>query len=264
MEDAVFEVQGNRVVPTKWATGPWYANALHGGAPAAFFVREFERAESPVPMHLARITVDILRPVPREELRLETREKRAGRKVQLLEASLFHGETEVARAACLRIRTAEVPLPLHISPAVDLPRPRGDEPRYDFPQRGGFMEALDVRFVRGSYAKPGPATAWGTLGSHSSPAKRIPRWCTWPRSPTVETGLSALALSTELTYINADLNIVIDRTPRGEWFALDAATYPGEGHGTAESTVFDEWGRIGRALQCIYFDAPLERVPRVA
>ncbi len=264
MEDAVFEVEGSRVVPTKWATGPWYANALHGGAPAALFVREFERSGSAAPMHLARVTVDILRPVPREELRLETREKRPGRKIQLLEASLYHGETEVARAVGLRIRTAEVPLPLHNTPAVDLPRPRGDEPRYDFPQRGGFMEALDVRFVRGSYAKPGPATAWGTLG--------IPLVAGEKNSPMVHVaaltdcgnGLSALALSTELTYINADLNIIIDRAPRGDWFALDAATYPGEGHGTAESTVFDEWGRIGRSLQCIYFDAPMERVPQVA
>ncbi len=40
--------------------------------------------------------------------------------------------------------------------------------------------------------------------------------------------------------------------PKGEWIGVDAATLPRpNGVGTAESTLFDGEGRIGRALQTL-------------
>ncbi|HUF85303.1 MAG TPA: thioesterase family protein, partial [Acidimicrobiia bacterium] len=57
------------------------------------------------------------------------------------------------------------------------------------------------------------------------------------------------------TFINPDLTIYLHRIPNGEWVGLDALTVPeAEGVGVAESVLFDEQGRIGRAVQSLLLD----------
>src|SRR4029450_11828684 len=70
-----------------------------------------QRAQGGDGMMIARLTVELLRPVPVSVLAVETRLLRPGRKVQLVGASLHAGDTEVARATALRIRTADLPVP---------------------------------------------------------------------------------------------------------------------------------------------------------
>ena len=102
-------------VATELARGPWDPNAQHGGAPSALLARAIERHDvqtgEGASVRVARLTIELLRPVPLGRVEVAVRTLRPGRKVQLIEATLSADGTEVARAAGLRIREADRPLP---------------------------------------------------------------------------------------------------------------------------------------------------------
>ena len=91
---------------------------------------------------------------------------RPGRKVQLVEASLFSADTEVARCIALRIRRAELELPAdpaarrapagsRVAASPDMP-PWAAQATY----RAFHSAGVEHRFVAGSFEQPGPATDW--------------------------------------------------------------------------------------------------------
>jgi Thioesterase-like superfamily len=117
---ALFVPDRGRLRPTDLARGPWSPDALHGGPIAAVLARAVEACDTLVPMRVARLTVELLRPVPLAPLLVTARIVRAGKRVQLVEGSVIAGETEVARVTALQIRTAAVPVP---EPAPLAPTP---------------------------------------------------------------------------------------------------------------------------------------------
>src|SRR5947209_18218182 len=56
--------EDGRFVASELARGPWDADAQHGGAPAALLMREFERIPAADGLQIARVTYELLRPVP--------------------------------------------------------------------------------------------------------------------------------------------------------------------------------------------------------
>src|ERR1700752_1484481 len=103
----VFACSQGCFVATEFARGPWDANALHGGAPAALLMRAFEQLPAPEGLSLARVTYELLRPVPVGPLEIQAEVTRPGRRVQLLEGSISTDGIEVVRARALRIRAAD-------------------------------------------------------------------------------------------------------------------------------------------------------------
>ncbi|TMB59060.1 MAG: thioesterase family protein, partial [Deltaproteobacteria bacterium] len=81
MPDALFERDGARFVPSELCRGPWSPEAQHGGPPAALLARSAERFEGGEEMQVARLTVELLRPVPLVPLTVAARWARPGRKV---------------------------------------------------------------------------------------------------------------------------------------------------------------------------------------
>ena len=106
-DQALFELLDERVTPegasldvrpTPFTGGPWSAKHQHGGAVSALMARALEAVPTPVQMRLARISLDMFRGVPLEDLRVETRIIRAGLRIQAIEARLLHGGHPVAHA----------------------------------------------------------------------------------------------------------------------------------------------------------------------
>ena len=65
-------------------------------------------------------------------------------------------------------------------------------------------------------------------------------------------GVSATLDYHRYVFINTDLTVHLMRMPAGEWVLLDAVTYPEpNGVGLADTALFDERGRIGRASQTL-------------
>jgi hypothetical protein len=251
----IFTVEGERVIASELARGPWDPNAQHGGAPAALIMRAFEQLEPDPSLQLARVTYELLRPVPLGQLRLSAQVVRPGKRVQLLEASLFTPDgTEVVRARALRIRRAAVE-----AVATDEPVPPGPAtaelgaPGPGDPGVTMFApSALELRFIEGAFREPGPATAWFRMhvplvaGESPSPLQRLAAAADFPN------GIGSILSWSEYVFINPDLTIYIEREPVGEWICLKAEMRVRNGGvGFAEAMLFDEQGRVGRSLQAL-------------
>jgi acyl-Coa thioesterase superfamily protein/acyl-CoA thioesterase superfamily protein len=263
MASSLFEIDGDSLLPTELARGPWSPEALHGGPVAALLARAGERVAADAPMHPARLTIELLRPVPLAPLRTTARVARPGRKVQLVEISLASGEREVARATLLRIRSAPVPLPEGADAVqrADAPEVGPEDAR---PLRPAFApgehrafhnHATEHRAARGSWSEPGPIVDWIRLrypvvaGEAPTPLQRV------AAAADFGNGISWVLPYQDYTFINPDLTIALHRLPEGEWICLDAATLPSPGGvGIAESALYDVRGRIGRGVQTLLLE----------
>jgi acyl-coenzyme A thioesterase PaaI-like protein len=258
--DPLFSVESELLRPSELARGPWSRDALHGGPVAALLARTAESAPAPGPMHPARLTIELLRPVGFAPLRASARVLRPGRKVQLVEASLHTGDTEMARATLLRIRSEPVPMPETVAGGDVTPPPGPDSVPPTRPAwRGGDLayhsHATEHRVVRGSWGELGPCTDWIRLrspllaGEALTPLQRV------AAAADFGNGISSALPYGAYRFINPDLTIHLHRLPAGEWVCLDAATYPAaNGVGTAECHLYDERGRIGHSAQSLLIE----------
>src|ERR1700755_631221 len=108
---AIYRVEGNSVVTSPDAAGPWDPRMQHGSAPAALVVWTAEAIPTPEPMQIARVTIDLMRPVRVAPLTLEREVLRQGRKIQLCAVRLLADGVVVVGATVLRIKTRALTLP---------------------------------------------------------------------------------------------------------------------------------------------------------
>ena len=263
--DALFEPAGDgRYTPTALTRGPWNPAHQHAGPPAALLAHELERAAAIADGQVARMAVDILRPVPVSgALRVDVRVLRGGRRVEQLEALLVaeDGGVELMRARAWRIRREAVALP-DGAVAPD-PPPRGPSglpaaPRPSFwTDDVAYFDALEWRFAAGDFEAPGPAVAWSRL--------RVPLVAGADAATPLEhllvmadaaSGISAAMDWTRFSFANVDFSVVLQRPPAGEWLAMDARTHPGpDGAGLCVATLSDTGGAVGVSTQALFVAA---------
>lgn len=262
MDDALFHPDGDRLVPTELTRGPWSPTAMHGGPVAAVLARAAERVESVLPMHPARLTVELMRPVPIVPLRTVARVLRPGRKVQWVEVELRTDDALVARATLLRIRHETIPWPatvaggdttrLFVGPedagVIRAPWTEGYPPAY-------HSTATEHRIVRGAWGALGPTLDWIRLRI-AVVAGETPTPLQWVAAVAdFGNGISSALPYDSYLFINPDLTITLHRLPATAWVALDAVTFPEpQGVGVAESVLYDERGRIGHAAQTLLLE----------
>jgi hypothetical protein len=257
--EALFQPDGAHLVPTEYSRGPWTPDALHGGPVAAVLARAVESCATDDPMHVTRLTVELLRPVPVAPLSVSATVTRPGRKVQLVEARISSGDRDVAWARALRIRLLppghdSVPGP---RPGANPGAPPGPDAGYSSPEPLGGYRAFhsagaEMRFVVGHFDQRGPASVWVRLnvpvvpGEEPSPLQRV------AAAADFGNGVSSELDFEHYVFINPDLSVHLHRPATGEWVCLDAATHLGiPGVGVAESGLWDVDGPIGRALQSL-------------
>lgn len=253
-DDALFIPDGNSFLPTDLARGPWTPKALHGGPVAALVVRTIERCSPEGGQQLARLTLELLRPVPTSRLNVTAFLVRPGRKVQLVDAVVESGGVEVAWARGLRIRMApEACRAVPTVPEDPAPPPPEDgirTPNMTDGYRAFHNQGVEIRFVKGRFDAVGPAAAWFRL---RQPIIAGEEPSAWQRAAAVSdfgNGISAELDFASNIFINPDISVSLTRPPVGEWICLDARTRFGTpGIGTTESVLWDLQGRIGRAVQ---------------
>jgi hypothetical protein len=263
MSEAIFHVDGDLLIPTVLARGPWTPDAQHGGPPSALLAHAIERSDDGAAFVVVRMTVELLRPVPIAPLQVRTRLARPGKKVQLVEASLVVAatDTEVARATGLRMRRTSLPIPEGAAPHGALPPPSaGAASRPPWAARldyeGFHSGGAELRFVAGTFERPGPAAAWIRLrvplvaGEATSPLCRV------AVAADFGNGISWVLDRTQgYRFINPDLTIALHRHPVGEWVGLESVTAPDTlGVGIAESRLYDQHGPLGRSIQTLLLE----------
>ena len=234
--------------------GPWSASSQHGGPPSALLVREIECYQPRDGHRLARVSVDILTPVPVAPLTISVAELRTGKRVQLLEATAQAAGRTVLIGRAWRIAAASADFPAGAPELV----PGGVKPTAQdrmFPQAwhsGGYLSAIDWCFEAGSFAADGPARAWARPTVALVDGEPM---TAWQRVLTVGdsgSGISACAPPEEYPAINCDFSVVLHRDPVGEWIGMDSRTVVTPGAGAlTQTTVFDAAGMAGLATQTL-------------
>ena len=235
---------------TVHTTGPWDERFQHGGPPSALLGRAIENVAPREDVMVARVTVEILGPIPVGDLDLRAAVVRPGRSVELVEAVLSADGRDVARASAWRVlRTAANPIPSRHEPAPPLPEESVDL-EHDWVD--GYLSAIEWRFARGHFMERGPAAAWSRL--------RVPLVPDEPPSPlqrVLAVADSGNGISSELNmkkwhFINPELTVHLHREPVGEWICLDASTsISTSGVGLATSVLSDLDGPVGVGAQIL-------------
>ena len=234
--------------------GPWSAGAQHGGPPSALAARALQLHEPDEGQRLARVAVDILRPVPLGKITVRTRMVRPGRRVALLEAVLEADGQEVlhARGWRLAIPDGEVP-GIGAGPAP--PPIPAEHPLPAFPggHMTGYLQNIDWRYVgAGGFDLPGPAVVWARPKIPLIPGEELSPMCRALLLGDSGSGVSSALDPVKFLFINTDLTVILPRDPVGEWLLLDSVSTIGErGTGLAETTLSDAHARCGTAVQTL-------------
>ena len=160
--DAIFRVDGNRVLTSPDAAGPWDPGMQHGSAPASLVVWAAEAIPTPVPM---RYRARHHRPdAPGAGGAADARDRSAARRAQ--DPAL---RDQAARRRCRRGRRhraqdqdagADAACPDVADLPVELPGP--DQSRVEPANFSSspFVTGMSLRAARGSFGVPGPGAIW--------------------------------------------------------------------------------------------------------
>lgn len=248
---------GDAVVATGLARGPWNPGEAHGGAPAALVAGAIEALDGD--FAVSRLALDFLGAVPLDlPLQVEAEVRKPGKRFQLVDAVLRGGGRDLVRAQAVRLRRAAQDAPASPGPARPPSREAYaehtglilDEDAERAP--GFFPDAMEIRVVDGAPGT-GAATAWFRLrvpvlpGAAPSPLQRA------VAAADFANGLSFRVPIADWLFVNCDLTVHLSRDPVGEWIALAARTDLGdEGAGLAAGTLFDHRGRVGTVAQSLF------------
>ncbi len=256
LDAAYIELGDDLLQATALTRGPWHPDHQHAGPPSALITRSVERAGRVDGLtHLARLTVNLIRPVPIGECRIETAADYIGRSAGHYSGRLTAEGKELARFTALMQREDEIPVP-DGTPGHPLPQaPKSPDAskvvRMPFHDTFGYGDLVENRVAEGRFFD-GPCAAWFRLKYALVRGEAPTSYQRAAVAADSGNGVSASLDFAKYAFVNCDLTINLLRRPKGEWICLDARTrLGGNGCGLAESALYDEQGLIGRATQSL-------------
>ena len=175
LEPFFCDLGGGRFRASASTAGPWDPRLQHAGPPAALIGRALEACAPRPDMVLARVTLDILGPVPVGEVAVQAAVARPGRSVELLEATLSADGRAAIAARAWRVARRGAPAAGPAAAAVP-PRPDGPAPPAFFAGYGDAVE-LPLRARRLGRARAGhrvdaaAGSGRGRRGADGPPAR---------------------------------------------------------------------------------------------
>lgn len=253
---ALFEPDGSsRFLPTDAAIGPWDPDLVHGAAVAGLFAGQLTPDEST----LARLTVEIIAPVPHTPLTLTRTEPAGGKRVRRQAAAIVVDGREVATATAVTVRRGDIDLPQSV---LDQPSPfdPGAVPDLTETNRRAAdivgWESLDSQALVFKPVKTGPdepTQHWISLTVPVVAGTKLRG--TELAAVASDYGQNAVYRHLSLkdwSFRNAEQTLHLAREPVGTWIGMrcDCVIQPvGAGFNTAD--LFDEQGRVGTSAAAL-------------
>jgi hypothetical protein len=258
MDAAYVELGEGHFLAGPLTGGPWHPDHQHAGPPSALICRAIERAAAEAGLtHLGRLTVNLLRPAPIGECRIEVAQDYLSRNAGHFAGRLIAKGKDIARFTALMQREEDLPVPEDTPghPGPKAPKPPEESPvaRMGFEDGTafGYTDLVENRVAEGRAFK-GPSSVWFRLkhplvkGEAPSPYQRV------AVAADSGNGISAALDFSKHLFVNCDLTVNLFRRPAGEWICLQSRSlFGGNGCGLADSALYDEEGLIGRATQSL-------------
>jgi len=237
---------------TQWTRGPWSPLHQHAGPPSALVAGRLEEMVGDS-FRVARVAIEVTRPVPIGTLRLERSFRREGRSVKVMTGRLFDQDRKLVMSAeALALGIVELDLETE-RPPMDEPSP-ADSAVVRFPFQDsdpGYAAAMELRFGRGGFGE-GDVMAWMRMrmplldNSKPSPLERV------LVAADSGNGVSQRVSPFEFTFVNPDLTVTLHHPAEGDWVGLAARTELNRaGIGVADTRLYDQRGPIGRGIQTL-------------
>ncbi|ACG78942.1 conserved hypothetical protein [Phenylobacterium zucineum HLK1] len=255
MSRAAFYVQREgRFEPLVPATGSWNRSHQNGVAVGGLLARAIEATPVPAPMVTARLTVDIMRPVPFQPVEARARVLRETARMQVLESEIVVDDVVLARARALRLR--EEPTPPAVEPPLPLPFPE-DLPPVPVTSVLGRGHPMETQVVSGDPRQPGPGAYWTRFNADLVAGEALGGCARAVMAADIASAPSSVLDRKAWSFANVDLSVHFTRAPEGEWVLIACETVTdGNGVALVNSVVSDRTGPFGRAHQTLFI-APL-------
>lgn len=237
----------NDLVPNPIAHGGW-GPTLGGQVVGGLLARAVEQHVPEYDLQPARLTVEILRRVATEPLRVTASVVRAGSRMRAIDAAMTQDGELVARASALYLRRGTQPDGEFYTTDVAMPSAPEEPASFDesvpmFIQTYGSDDG-----GRFPWQHAGPRYAWLREirdlvdGEELTPFVRA--------AMAVDVTASLTNFSTKgLAFINADYTLTLSRLPVGPYIGLASLThYSDAGVATGSAALFDTSGPIGNGV----------------
>ena len=197
----------------------------------------------------SRLGFDILGTVPVDDVETTVRVVRAGRTIELVEATMTHaGRVGLVLRAWLTQPGDTSALAGTALPAI--PGPDATPPwdaRSTWP--GGFIESVEVRRAQ---AEPGRATFWVGTPVPLVDDEPVGDLARFVGLLDISNGMTVRVDPREVVFPNLDLTAHFFTRPRGGWVGFDTTVSFGPGGVGLTSTVLhDEGGPVGTSAQSL-------------
>jgi hypothetical protein len=250
---AYFErVDGSTFRATAHVGGAWDPGNQHIAPALGLLVHvvELDRdARRDDGLVVARLSYDILGTVPVDLVDTDVRVVRAGRTIELVEATLSHnGRAVVLLRAWLMRPNDTVALA-----ASELPRIPPVETMAPWDPTtvwaGGFIASAEVRRAQ---LRPGRAAYWVRSTVPLLRHEAVSRVAAAAGLFDIANGMTVLASPQAVAFPNIDLTAHLFAEPSGAWIGFDTAVSFGSGGlGVTSSVLHDVDGPFGTVAQCL-------------
>lgn len=236
-------------ISTLHSQGAWQPGEQHLAPAAGLVLAEIER-RLPSDKLVSRINFDILGVIHSGEFTIDVNVIRPGRTIELIEASMRHGERTSVHARVWRL------LPSDTTSVVGdewqaLPEPE-EAPAVPFTGRwgGGFIASLDggqFADVRSGFARSWIRSPFPLVDGEDDPATAA-----FVKLVDTANGLAVREDPKTTFFPNVDLTIHLTRVPEPGWVGFETKVAFGPtGIGETTSVLSDVKGPIGTAAQSL-------------
>lgn len=248
--DAFFvRIDEHRFASTLHSQGAWQPGEQHLAASAGLLLAEVER-QLPSDKLVSRVSFDVLGVIHSGEFTIEVKVVRPGRTIELVEASMRHGDQVSINARIWRLAANDT---THWQghewpqlPAPDQMRPL----TFSSIWSGGFISALEVR--QDASARPGRGLSWARTRYPLVAGESDPPVATFLKLVDTANGLAVRAQPGSVFFANVDLTVHFFRQPEAGWVGFDTrVSFGPSGLGETFLVLSDTKGPVGTAAQSL-------------
>ncbi len=239
----------HRFASTLHSQGAWQPGEQHLAVASGLMLAEVER-RLPSDKLVSRASFDILGVIHSGEFTVDVNVVRAGRTIELIEASMRHGEQISIRARVWRLAASDTQKVQGLEWPT-LPPP-DSLPALSFSSHwsGGFISALEAR--QEAVARPGRGLSWLRTRYPLISGEADPPVAGFLKLVDTANGLVVRERPGQVFFANVDLTVHLFRLPEAGWVGFDTRVNFGpSGLGETFSVLSDVRGPVGTAAQSL-------------